>query len=87
MRYGSSRQVEMMNLSPSVRTLVVHDRLVTLREIIKEVVISIGLVRLIWTENLAMRRVSVKFVAKSINDGVKTIPFGNLMGYFVLCKQ
>lgn len=47
-----------------VRTLVMHDRRITIREIADEVNISIGSVHTILTEDLGMRRIAAKFMSK-----------------------
>ena len=47
-----------------VRTLVMQDRRVTVRELAEEVGISTGSVHSILTDDLAMQRVSAKFVPK-----------------------
>jgi len=49
---------------PFVRALVVQDRRVTIRELVEEVGISTVSVHSILTGDLAMRRVSAKFVPK-----------------------
>jgi len=51
-------------LIDQVRTLVMQDRHVTVRELSDEAGISTGLVHSILTDDLALRRVSVKFVPK-----------------------
>jgi len=53
-------------LIDKVRTLVVQDRRVTVRELAEEVGISTGSVHSILTDNLPLRRVSAKFVLKLI---------------------
>lgn len=47
-----------------VRTLVMEDRRITVRELANEIGVSIGSVHSIFTEDLGMRRVSAKFVPK-----------------------
>ena len=53
-----------MELIDQVRTLVMQDRRVTVRELAEEVGISTGSVHSILTEDLTMRRVSAKFITK-----------------------
>ena len=62
-RPSTSRNDELID---HVRTLVMQDRRVTVRELAEEVEISTGLVHSILTDNLALRRVSAKFVLKLI---------------------
>ncbi|PNF29274.1 hypothetical protein B7P43_G08953 [Cryptotermes secundus] len=52
------------NVIEQVRTLVMEDRRITVRELANEIGVSIGSVHSILTEDLCMRRVSVKFVPK-----------------------
>ena len=58
-RLSTSRNDELIN---QVRTLVTQDRRVTVRELAYEMGISIGSVHFILTHDLAMRRVSAKFM-------------------------
>jgi len=60
-RPSTSRNDELID---QVRTLVVQDHRVTVRELVEEVGISTGSVHSILTGDLAMRRVSAKFVPK-----------------------
>jgi histone-lysine N-methyltransferase SETMAR len=60
-RPSTSRNDELID---QVRALVMQDRHVTVRELAEEVGISTGLVHSILTFDLAMRRVSAKFVPK-----------------------
>jgi len=60
-RLSTSRNDELID---QVRTLVMQDRRVTVRELVEKVVISTGSVHSILTDDLAMRRVSAKFVPK-----------------------
>ena len=60
-RPSTSRNDELIN---QVRTLVMQDRRVTVRELAEEVGISTGSVHSILTDDLAMQRVSAKFVPK-----------------------
>ena len=52
---------------------VLEDRLLTVQEIVTEVVISIGSVHSILTENLNLRRVSAKFVPKLLMEQQKEL--------------
>jgi histone-lysine N-methyltransferase SETMAR len=63
-RPSTSRNVELID---QVQTLVMEDRRVTVRELAEDVGISIGSVHSILTDNLALRRVSAKFVPKLIH--------------------
>ena len=60
-RPSTSRNYELID---QVRTLVMQDRHVTVRELAEEIEISIGSVHSILTDDLAMRSVSTKFVPK-----------------------
>jgi len=60
-RPSASRNDELID---QVRTLVMQDRRVTVRKLAEEVGISTGTVHSILTDDLAMRRVSAKFVPK-----------------------
>ena len=60
-RPSTRRNDELIN---QVQTLVMQDRGVTVRELVEEVGISTGSVHSILTDDLAMRRVSTKFVPK-----------------------
>jgi len=60
-RLSTSRNDELID---QVWTLVMQDRRVTVRENAKEMGISTGSVHSILTDDLAMRRVSAKFVPK-----------------------
>ena len=57
----TSRNDELID---QVRTLVVQDCRVTVRELVEEVGISTGLVHSILTDDLAMQRVSAQFMPK-----------------------
>jgi transposase len=57
---GRSSTSQNDELLDQVWTLVVQDRRVTIRELAEEVGISTGLVHSILTDDLSMRRVSVK---------------------------
>jgi hypothetical protein len=61
--HSTSRNDELID---QVRTLVMQDRRVAVRELEEEVGISAGSVHSIVTDDLALRRVSVKFVPKLI---------------------
>ncbi|PNF43029.1 hypothetical protein B7P43_G08778 [Cryptotermes secundus] len=52
------------NVIEQVRTLVMEDRRITVRELANEIGVRIGSVHLILTEDFGMRRVSAKFVPK-----------------------
>jgi len=58
-RVSTSRNDELID---QVRTLVMQDRHVTIRELAEEMGISTGLVHSILSDDLAMRRVSAKFM-------------------------
>ena len=60
-RHSTSRNDELIN---QVRTLVMQELRVTVRELVEEVGISTDSVHSILTDDLAMRRVSAKFVPK-----------------------
>ena len=60
-RPSTSRNDELID---QVRTLVMQDRRVTVRELAEEVGISTGSVHFILTDDLAMWRVCAKFVPK-----------------------
>ena len=60
-RPSTSRNDELI---VQVRTLVMQDHRVTVRELVEEVGISTGSVHSILTDDLAMRKVSAKFVPK-----------------------
>ena len=60
-RLSTSRKDELID---QVRTSVMQDRRVTVRELAEEAGISTGSVHFILTDDLAMRRVSAKFVRK-----------------------
>jgi len=62
-RPSTSRNDELID---QVRTLVMQDRRVTIRQLAEVVGISTGSVHSILTDNLALRRVSAKFVLKLI---------------------
>jgi hypothetical protein len=53
-------------LIDQVWTLVMQDRRVTVRELVEDVGISTGSIHSILTDDLALRRVSTKFVLKLI---------------------
>ena len=65
-RTGRSSTSRNDDLIDQVRTLVMQDRRVTVRELAEEVGISSGLVHSILTDDLALQRASVKFVRKLI---------------------
>ena len=58
-RVSTSRNDELID---QVRTLVMQDRHVTIRELAEEMGISTGLVHSILSDDLAMRRVYAKFM-------------------------
>jgi hypothetical protein len=60
------QQAQMTSSIDQVRTLVIQDRRITVRELAEEGGISTGSVHSILTDNLALRRVSAKFVPKLI---------------------
>ena len=62
-RPSTSRNYELID---QVRTLVMQDRRVTVRELAEEVGISTGSVHSILTDNLVLRRVSAKFILELI---------------------
>lgn len=51
-----------------VREKIVSDRRLTIREVAGEVGLAFGTVQEILTENLAMRRISAKFVPKVLTE-------------------
>jgi len=54
-----------------VRAVIRGNRRLTVREVADEVHISIGSCHQIFTEKIQMRRVSAKFVPRSLTDGQK----------------
>jgi len=60
-RHSTSRNDNVIN---QVRTVVMQDRRITVREMADEVGVSIGSVHTILTADLCLRRVSTKFVPK-----------------------
>ena len=67
-RPSTSRNEELIE---NVRQIVENDRRITINEITEEVGISTGSVHTILTEDLAMRRVSAKFVPKLLVEQQK----------------
>ncbi|XP_064119006.1 protein GVQW3-like [Macrobrachium nipponense] len=69
-RPSTSRNVKFVE---NVRRKVEDDRHITIKEITEEVGISTGSVHTILTEDLAMRRVSAKFVPKLLVEEQKQL--------------
>ena len=69
-RPSTSRNNELID---KMRTLVMQDRRVTVRELVEEVGISTGSVHSILTNDLATRRVSAKFVPKLLTMDQKQL--------------
>ena len=63
-RHGRPSTSRNDNVINQVRTLVMQDRRITVRELADEVGVSIGSVHTILTADLGLRRVSAKFVLK-----------------------
>ena len=63
-RHGRPSTSRNDNVINQVRTLVMQDRRITVRELADEVGVSIGSVHTILTADLGLRRVSAKFVPK-----------------------
>jgi ribosomal protein S25 len=70
-RHSTRRNYELID---QVRTLVMQDRRVTVRELAEGMGIGTGSVHSILTDDLAMRIVSAKFRAEAANDGPKGTP-------------
>ena len=67
-RHGRSSTSRNDNVINQVRTLVMQDRRITLRELADKIRVSIGSVHTILTADLGLRRVSSKFVPKLLTE-------------------